>query len=368
MYTLLTLLKYIARGLYAPLKLLPVQKKVVLLSRRQTKTSIDFRRINEYIQQNHSQYRVVILNHKMDNKLLHLFDIFGEMYHLATARAVVVDGYNISVSILNHRSSLIIVQIWHALGAIKEFGHQVIGRSEGSSRKIAESMHMHRNYTYVTCGGEPTIATFAAAFSIAPERVMPIGMPRVDYLLDKNGATKAAQTFTQKHASKIRGRKIIFYAPTFRKKAKIHPKELIDAIDTKKYVLVIKQHMHDKTAIAAHDDVIIEKQMDILDILPVADAVITDYSATVFEASLLQKPLFFWAYDRKKYAQRRGFALDYGTEMPGVISSDAARIMSAIENEEYDEQNISAFAKKYIAVQDGSCTARVVELLNLEKM
>ena len=41
------------------------------------------------------------------------------MYHLATSRACIVDTYIIPVSILKHRDELIIIQIWHALGAIK---------------------------------------------------------------------------------------------------------------------------------------------------------------------------------------------------------------------------------------------------------
>lgn len=365
MYALLTLLKYLARGWYALLKLFPVQQKVVLMSRRQSATSTDFRLLADYIYRKHPDYSVVILNHKMKNKYRHVLDILGEMYHLATAKAVVVDSYNISVSILNHRPELIIVQIWHALGAIKEFGHQVIGRKEGSSHKIAKSMHMHRNYTYVTCGGEPMVSVFAAAFAISPERVKPIGMPRVDYLLDPNGATKASRQFIKKHAAQLQGRKVIFYAPTFRKKAKIHPRKLIEALDTKKYVLVIKQHIHDKTTIKPQAGVIIEKDIDTLDILPAADYVITDYSATAFEAAVLQKPLFFWAYDREKYAHRRGFALEYDTEMPGVISTSATRIMKAIEQNETDPLKVHEFAKRYVKVQDGTSTQQIVQLLDL---
>lgn len=366
MYIFLSVLKYIARFIYALLKLLPVRKKVVLMSRRQSQTSTDFRLVAEYIAANYPEYEVVILNHKMQNQYRHALDVMSEMYHLATAKAVVVDSYTISVSILHHRKSLIVVQIWHALGAIKEFGHQVIGRPEGSSREIADMMHMHQNYTYVTCGGKSTIPIFASAFDVDPDTVLPIGMPRVDYLLDPNGAQKASKEFIRKHARRTKGKKVILYAPTFRKKAKIYPTELIDTIDTDKYVLVVKQHQHDKTAILSTKGVIIENSMDVLDILPAVDYVITDYSATAFEAALLAKPLFFWAYDRKKYSHRRGFALDYDAEMPGVISTSAERITQAIENKEYDKKRIKAFAKKYVTVQDGTCTQRIVNLLELQ--
>ena len=48
------------------------------------------------------------------------------MYYLATSKVCVLDGYCIPASILKHKKKLKIIQIWHASGAIKKFGYQIL--------------------------------------------------------------------------------------------------------------------------------------------------------------------------------------------------------------------------------------------------
>lgn len=362
LYFLLDLFKLISRIIYAALKLLPLQDKVVLISRKTRKPSIDFRLLKQEIHNRSPETQVVILNHRMNNKFQHALDVVQEMYHLATARASIIDSYVIAVSILDHRPELVVVQIWHALGAIKEFGYTVIGRREGSSQKIADTMHMHRGYTYVVAGGEATVPIYAQAFNVDPSIIKPLGMPRVDYLLDKSRQRKYRQKIERKYPQ-IKDKKVIFYAPTFRKRTRISPQPLIDSINYDKYVLILKQHDHDKTHIKKDKHIINDKAFSALQLLMVADYVVTDYSAVAFEAAVLDKPLFFWVYDIEKYRRRRGLALDYESEMPGVISSDPKRIVAAIEKEEYNLANLKKFKQEYVSVRDGTSTSKIIDLL-----
>lgn len=361
-----TLLKCAARSIYAPLKLLPVQHKLVLISRLNSTPSIDFQQIIAEANTQYPTLRVVTLNHKMDNRALHVLDIVKEMYHLATAKACVVESYVISVSILTHRKSLIIIQMWHALGAIKAFGHAAIGKAEGNSKGIAELMHMHRGYTYVTAGSQKTIPIFAKAFNVAESVILPIGMPRTDFLLNTTNQQNSRSKFFTQHKLSA-DKKVILYAPTFRKKTPIPYDELIAAIDFKNYILVIKQHPHDKTIIDRREGVVITDTFSVLELLPAADYVITDYSAVAFEAALLQKPLFFWSFDIERYGKRRGFALDYDNELPGVKSTSAVEIMTAITTNNFDPQKITDFANAYTTVRDGSCTTKLLQALELQR-
>lgn len=364
LYILLKVFKLLSRILYLGLKLLPVQNKVVFISRKTRYTSIDFRLLADEIAKRYPETKVVILNHRMKSEVIHGFEIIQEMYHLATSKACVVDSYVIPVSILTHKKQLVIVQIWHALGAIKEFGHMVLGRREGSSKRMADTMMMHRNYTYVTSGSEATVPIFAKAFDINEEQVVPIGMPRVDYLLDKNQQAKNKKLIYETYPQ-LKDKKVILYAPTFRKRGKISPAPLVDAIDYDKYILVLKQHDHDHTRLSKHEGVIIDSKFSSIELLAVADYVVTDYSATAFEAAILEKPLFFWSYDIGKYSKNRGLAMDYEAEMPGVVSRRAYRIVEAIENQEYNIDNVRRFKQKYVSVLDGTATSKIVDLLPL---
>ena len=361
----LNLAKKFAQGLYFFIKLLPTQNKAVLITRLNRQTSVDFQLLIEEIGQRHPKTRTVILNHRRNNIFRQALDILSEMYHLATSQVAVIDSYIIPVSILHHKQSLRIVQMWHALGAIKGFGYQTLDKPAGNSRKTSEIMAMHCNYSKVICGSEATAAIYSNCFNVAPENIVPIGLPRVDYLLDiKNQAR--SRLIAQNLFPNLDNRRIILYAPTFRKSNVLPLEQLIKQIDFSRYTLIIKLHTLDASPLQTHVNVCkIHDEISILDLLPAVDYVITDYSATVFEAALLGKPLFFWSFDYEHYAQNCGFALDYYKEMPGLISKDPAEIIRAIEKNEFDSTRIRTFAKKYITYQDGSCTKRLVELLEI---
>lgn len=348
--------------IYSLFKLLPTSHKVVLISRLQNHSSIDFLQIQKEAAKLNPSLKVVTLNHKMDSKLRHVFSILREMYHLATAEACIVESYVISVSILKHRKSLIVVQIWHALGAVKKFGHMAIGKPEGSSAEIAQLMKMHKNYTYVVAGSEATIPTYAAAFNIDANRIKPIGMPRVDYLVDSNEQRRSS-TAVREYYNLPADKPVILYAPTFRKHHKIPYETLVEAVDLDRYTLVIKQHLRDKTSITlSKEGVIIDDHFSVLQVLPVADYVITDFSATVFEAALLHKPLFFWLFDEERYTKKRGLAMDYISELPGVKSKDVGNILALIDADHTDTQRVKEFADRYVAVQDGTSTKAILKL------
>jgi CDP-ribitol ribitolphosphotransferase len=353
----------LARGIYMILKLLPTKDKVVFISRNSRETSLDFRLLVNEISKSKNDLKIVILNHRMSNKFRHMIDILIEMYHLATSKSCVIDSYVIAVSILKHKNTLKIIQIWHGLGTVKKFGYNTLDKKAGSPSWLAQLMNMHRNYSYVCCGSKAMAPVFATSFNVPKNIIMPIGMPRVDYLLDKKQQTKNRQKILEKYPN-LCGKKVILYAPTFRKRDKIRAQELIDEIDFSEYALIIKQHRLDKTKYQQNQNTIIFKDnYDIVELLPSAHYVITDYSAVVFEAALLSKPIFFWDYDFEKYEDSCGFSFDYKSTMPGIISPSASKIIEAIKQNDYSLAQIKDFARKFVDVRDGTCTKRIKELI-----
>jgi ATP-dependent DNA ligase len=81
---------------------------------------------------------VVILNHKPKDKAYLILQVLNEMFHLATSKYCIIDSYVIPVSILKHRNKLVIIQIWHALGAIKKFGYASLGLKESDLKLLKE--------------------------------------------------------------------------------------------------------------------------------------------------------------------------------------------------------------------------------------
>ena len=58
----------------------------------------------------------------------------------------------------------------------------------------------------------------------------------------------------------------------------------------------------------------------------VSDVLVTDYSSAIFEFSLLDRPMVFFAPDYEAYERERGFYFDYRTGVPGPIFETTAEL------------------------------------------
>ena len=359
---ILTIILYIARTvmrlIYFFIKIFTRQKnKVTFLSRQSDTINLDFRLLREMID-NETTLKTEVLCKKIPNNIMgkinYCFYIVKCMYHIATSKVCIIDGYNIPISSLKHKKNLEIIQIWHAMGAIKKFGYQTLDMAEGDNRKIAKIMKMHSGYTCITCTSSETRKTYSQAFNTDIERIKVMGMPRIDYILDKNNIIKWEKT-----------KKTILYVPTFRKNETLNVQELIDSINKDKYNLIIKLHPLDKTKV--DEKYTSYNKYNTIDLIKVSDYIITDYSAVAFEVATLNKPLFFYLYDIEKYENARGLNINLKEEMKNSTKTNIKDIISIIENDTYDYEELKKFKEKYVETADTNNTKRIVNYI-LEKI
>jgi len=100
---------------------------------------------------------------------------------------------------------------------------------------------------------------------------------------------------------------------------------------------------------------------DIDELLCVSDLCISDYSSLVFEYSLFQRPILFFAYDLEDYIDWRGFYYDYEELTPGPVVRTTEEIITCIQNQEecFEFEKIRAFKQKFMSACDGKATARI---------
>lgn len=346
--------------IYLPLKLFKTKNKITFISRQSNSINVDFKLLIDDLNERYSNYEIVVLTKKIEsgiiNKIKYVFHIFRQMYHIATSKVVILDTYCIPISILKHKKNLKVIQMWHALGAFKKFGLSIKDKKEGSSSKLIDIMKMHQNYDYIFSSSEYCSNYFAEAFGYNKEKVLPYPLPRLDLLNDKKYIKNKKEEIYSIYPE-LKDKKNIIYAPTFRienngmdrKKSKStkYLKKLIDEVDFNKYNLIIK--FHPLSNIDIEDDrVIIDKNFSTTNMFLIGDYIITDYSAVVYEASFLNKPLFFYSYDLEEYTKNRDFYLDLKKDLPGIISKDSKNIIEAIEKEKYDLKVVKDFSKKNI--------------------
>lgn len=353
--------------LYAILKLLPVKKKVIILSRQSDEPSLDIRLLAEEIKREHPDYQVVVLT-KMLKGWTYIFHMLRQMYHLATSRVCVLDSYCIAVSLLNHRRSLLVIQMWHSIGTMKKFGYSVLGRGEGHSEKLARAMRMHRNYDYVLCAGRGYRDHLAQGFDIDPSKIVIYPLPRVQVLQDTGCAAERRKAIFAEYPQLADEKKMnLVYVPTFRKtgvgEAEFREacRELFYRIDYSKYNLVFKPHP--VMPFDPNDDrVIYDTKFSSMDMLFIADAVITDYSCIMYEAAVLDKPLYFYDFDYEEYMQDRDIYMNYRKEVPGPICFSADHLISEIGKNSADHERLKTFLNKYVEVT-GHETENIVHFI-----
>ncbi len=347
--------------LYAALKLLPARDRIVLMSRLYASTSQDFALVRAEVARQSPGTQVVVLNHRNTNPRAVPLQMLTEMYQLATSRACITDSYMAAISVLRHKDALIIVQMWHALGAIKRFGLAAVGSAEGRPSGLARVMRMHRGYDWVIAGGKRMVEPFAQSFGVPAERVLPIGTPRVDLLLDPAYVQGKRDTIRAAHPELGR-RPLVLYAPTFRTAEPVHVEEMLAALAGADLDVVVALHPLDHRDFRDRPGVTQDAAFSTLDWLTVADQLITDYSAVVFDAAVLGVPIYSYAYDLDDYVARRGLVLDYAHDLPGPPFRDAAELVAALLAGTVTGDDVARFRDEFVSSTDGGCTRRIVQL------
>ena len=358
--------------LYLFIKLFTRKKdKILMLSRQSNSVNLDFRLINEELEKakareikdGNKDFKIKILCKKIPKnifgKFRYCFHIIRCMYHIATSKICIVDGYNIPISALKHKKDTEIIQIWHAMGAVKKFGYQCLNRGEGTTSKIARIMNMHANYTLITCTSEATRKIYSEAFRTEMNKIKVLGMPRIDYILGKNNEIdEKIEELKKEYPNFNNGKQNILYVPTFRKNETIDIDKIIAAVDKEKYNLIIRLHPLDQTIVS--EEYKINYKYNTFDLIKFADFVITDYSAIAFEIATLNKPLFFYVYDIKKYSHKRGVNVNFEREMKDCTRTDIREIMKIIESGKYNYNQLKKFREKYVETIDTKNSERIV--------
>ncbi len=356
--------------IYAFFKLLKAQKKVVMISRQSNSVNDDFKLLGEALEK--KGVKVVYLCRTLDGgvnstiltKVSYGFHLFTQMYHLATSRVCVLDSYCLTASLLKHKKSLKIVQLWHTVGKMKQFGWQIIDKGEGSSSLIANAMKMHANYDVVYYASENYKQVLVEGFNTPAEKFRKLTLPRIDLLNDEAYITKTRNAIFEKYPV-LKEKENVIYAPTFRKNESEFNENfnnLLNAFNFEKYNLIV--NLHPLTKVKVTDSrVIVNSGFSTFQMLTCASKMISDYSCVIYEAGVKNIALYFYNYDMENYDTARGFVIDYN-ELPGYKEKSAAELVESLEKP-YDYEYLKAFINKYVENTKGCTEKMAADIIGL---
>ena len=362
----------LANAAYAVFKLFPVRNKVVFITWNSDAPSLDFRILMERLRALPDPPAVVALCRQLRRTpggyVRYALHMVHQAYAMATAEVVVLDAYCLLAGVLHHRPTLRVVQIWHALGAFKKFGWSVVDKAEGWAeqsdmppRTLAGLLRMHAGYTTVTVSYSGGIPYYAEAFNCDPGIVRVAWLPRADVLRDEayQGALRARILAAH---PELAGGKVALYAPTLRRTSgdADRVRALAQAVEAVGWRLIVKAHAVRGEDTAGDSVGLDVPDVSAFDLLAVADAVITDYSAIAYEAYLRTLPVYFYAYDMAVYEQARGFYTPVD-EFPSKVYEAADDLARTMATEPVDRAAIQAYVKVFL--EDSPARVDILDLV-----
>ncbi|WP_175618768.1 CDP-glycerol glycerophosphotransferase family protein [Oceanobacillus kimchii] len=369
------IVKWVLRVIYSLCCIFPPkQNKITFASYRSEEMKGNLGQIEAYIQEHYPKMKNIYLLQKMGGSLLgkvgYIIHMFRASYHLATSRYFFIDDYYFLVYAVKPRKSVQVIQLWHSAGALKKFGYSTIDKPYGPSRNYLKHIPIHGNYTKVFVSSNEVIPYFAEAFNMDSKNIYQLGIPRTDYFFDEKHKLQALYKF-QAIFPLHENKKKVLYAPTYRGGGH-NQKHFEMPIDIHKfteelgedYLLMIHLHPYMKYERTKFNSsvIFIDDDFTIEELLIVAHILVTDYSSIIFDFSILEKPMIFFAYDLEEYRAERDFYYNYEETMPGPIVKTNESLFAAIKQsiDLGDTEDVKQFKQRYFDYNDGQATERIV--------
>ena len=313
-------------------------------------------------------------------KIAYLLHLIGATWAMQRARVTVIDNAWLPVHITTPRTGCSVIQVWHAEGAFKRFGHAARGASSGADGALRELIHS--GYSDALVSSESVRPAYAEAFRMPLDRIHAVGLLRGAWLASPASVASRKSALLARYPE-LSGKRVLLYAPTFRGRGAqrgtqltISPEAIAAALPSD-WIVAIKAHpLVPITAqsrggqSASGSCVTLDAATPVDELFPLADALFTDYSSSIFLWSLLDRPLVLAVADAEEYARDPGLFLDPRSSTSiGTRVNSAQEVVAALtgvgSHAAADHARWRAFSERYLgprdALEDGpQCAAAMI--------
>lgn len=339
--------------------------------------------VKKYLEESETDWEFISLTRKDtqfggSKKFSKLWTFFiKKAYGLATSSYVFQDNIFLPMAFLRFNKKVKVVQLWHGTGTIKKFGQD---SNQGRIKELEQ--RANQTITHLIVNAKEWKEKYSHIFAVEEDKTFITGMPRTDLLFEEDKKEERVEQFYKENPNLV-GKRLVLYAPTFRdgeleeQKVRLDLEEMVKklpedtVIGLKLHPFVADQFHYDGNQKERVIDLSHESNLNTL--LFASQCLITDYSSIVFEYVLLNKPIYFYAYDLEEFSDHgRGFYEDYESYVPGPVSKTTKQLLEQIKEEkeghrkEYWEHRRKEFQKRNYEFEDGNSTRRLLRLLEME--
>lgn len=279
------------------------------------------------------------------------------------AKVILCDNYFAFLSGIKSSKDRKVVQVWHANGAIKNFGlsaKYAKNRSKFDQKRYKE---VYKMFTHYVVSSDKMKSVFERNYQLMVE-VLPYGYPPTDNFLDNDWMSQKKATFRKKFPTT---KKIMLYAPTYREKKSTKVSEFKTIVNNlqDEWLIFVKPHPHEMEEyqmLSDEESIVFDfKGLSLEEILPSVDCLITDYSSIPFEYSLAnpQGKVIFYCYDFLEYEEIVGIENDFRDWAPGEIVYNETNLLRAIQSNRHF--SFERFNKEWNQFVTGASRTQIIE-------
>lgn len=360
---------------YAKAAKAPVQRnKVLFVENKACALSDNYRQIVAWLRRDGGwNVQPVLLAEGRVSWLQYLRNCLAFLREAATAGYVFFNDASKLYSCVKARPETCGVQVWHACGAFKKWGMSTADLLFGGSAEEKRAYPFYEHLNLVSVSSPEVAWAYVEAMDLKGREdiVRALGVSRTDVFFQQD-YLRAAREAVQAAVPAASGKKVALYAPTFR--GRTSEAEGPNAFDLPamkaalggEWVLLVKHHpfVKDRPAIPescrdfAFD---VSDALEIDQLLCRADACISDYSSLVFEYSLFERPMLFFAFDKADYDDWRGFYYDYNELAPGPVFETTGQVVDYLlhVDDRFDVEEVRRFRRRFMSACDGHATERL---------
>lgn len=210
-----------------------------------------------------------------------------------------------------------------------------------------------RNYKYVVTTSKKLKPIMSRSFAVPTGKVKVFGQPRCDVLYKDNNSDEILKDLI---SSEVKYDRLVLYAPTFRDKEDtiLFPFADYDKAELDKYLedtdtlILVRRHISESADFTRYysnrvlpfDDI-----SDIMSVLNIFDALITDYSSIFIDYFKLDRKVIFLPYDKIKYMNDRGLNFKYEDIAVGYTPTSMHDFMLDLDKkDEFHEKRLDVMS------------------------
>ncbi|GAB2975564.1 hypothetical protein GCM10023080_045320 [Streptomyces pseudoechinosporeus] len=256
---------------------------------------------------------------------------------------------------LTKRPRTTYIQTWHG-SALKRMGFDEPEWKLKSRRGQEEQQRTLDRFDRFLIRSEHDVRTLARAFRLKEKTLLRVGYPRNDALVRARQSTERPPLAAELGIPE--DRRVLLYAPTFRGRGQRRfelPFDVERFADTfgDRYVLLVRSHYLNHVVLppSVRGRVIdVSAHHDVTPLLALADGLITDYSSVMFDYALLDRPMFFFAYDYEEYVyEGRGTYFDLLERAPGPVVRTEDELHAVLGSLEKQAVKYAAARERFVA-------------------